>query len=128
MYLVVEISVSYLPDWVNVGQRSVRMSSPWPDNNNDNIYLFNFEYNTNSYSKNYNITDKFSQNRRRHVYFFDCKMALRQFTFSNGEILPLVDYGLELKLEVTYTGDVPWANLTLTSITALSFDFVLKKL
>ena len=32
--------------------------------NNDNIHLFNVEYNINSYSNNYNIANKFRQNFR----------------------------------------------------------------
>ena len=37
-------------------------------------------------------------------------------------------YGAAVKLEITYTGEVPRANFTLTSIAAPSFDFVLRKL
>ena len=51
------------------------------------IYLFNVKYNTNSYTKNYNIANKFRQNPRRRVYCFDCKIPLRSFTFNSVEIL-----------------------------------------
>ena len=91
--------------------------------------LFNVEYNTNSYNKSHNIANKFRQNPRRHVDCLDWKNnVFRLFIFSNGAILPRGDYGALVKLEVTYIGALPWAHLTLTSITAPSFDFVLKKL
>ena len=74
----------------------------------------------NSYNKNYKIVNQFRQNPRRYVYCFDCKMALRPFTFSKGAILPRVDYEAAVKLEITYIGEVPWIYLTLTSITVPS--------
>ena len=55
-------------------------------------------------------------------------MPLRPFTFNNGAILQLVDYRAAVKLETTYVGKLPRANLTLASVTAPSFDFLLKKL
>ena len=83
------------------------------------IHLFNVEYNTDSYNKNYNMAKKFLQNPRRHLYCFHCKLALRSFTFNNGAILPYVKYGAAVKLEVSYIGEVPGANLTLASICLL---------
>ena len=53
---------------------------------------------------------------------FDCKMAFRPIAFDRRV------YGAAVKLEITYTGEVPRANFTLTSIAAPSFDFVLRKL
>ena len=49
-------------------------------------------------------------------------MAFRPIAFDSRA------YGAAVKLEITYTGGVPRANLTLTSIAAPSFDFVLRKL
>ena len=59
-------------------------------------------------------------------------MELRLLAFNNSTIVLHVVaqfcYGAAVKLEITYIGEVPSANLTLTSITAPSFDFVLKML
>ena len=56
-------------------------------------------------------------------------MALKSSAFNNGAILSRVDFGAAVKLEeITYISEAPWANLTLTSITVPSFDFVLKNL
>ena len=55
-------------------------------------------------------------------------MALIPFAFNNGAILQRVDYGAAIKLEITYIADVPWVYLTLTSISAPIFDFVLNLL
>ena len=52
-------------------------------------------------------------------------MEPRPFSFNNVKIVLRIDYGAAVKLKTTYTGEV---SLTLTSITALRFDFVLKKL
>ena len=52
-------------------------------------------------------------------------MAPRPFSFNNGRILLCIDYGAAVKLKTTYIGEVPF---TLTSITALRIDFVLKRL
>ena len=54
-------------------------------------------------------------------------MELRPFTFNNSAILPRVDYGAVVKLEITYSSEAPWTYLTLTSIRAPNFDFALKK-
>ena len=35
----------------------------------------------------------------KNIYCFDCKMALKPFTFSNGAILPRVNCGAAVKLE-----------------------------
>ena len=48
------------------------------------------------------------------------------FILNKGAILPHVDLGAEVTLEITDTGKVPWANLMLISIATLSFDFVLR--
>ena len=48
-------------------------------------------------------------------------------TFINFKI-SRADYGAAVKLEITNTEKETGANLILTSITALSFVFVLKKL
>ena len=48
------------------------------------------------------------------------------FILNKGAILPPVDLGAEVTLEITDTGKVPWANLILISIATLSFDFVLR--
>ena len=50
---------------------------------NNNIHLFNVQYNINSYDKNYDIANKFRQNPRRHVYCFDYKVTLRAFTMDD---------------------------------------------
>ena len=53
---------------------------------------------------------------------FDCKMAFRPIAFDSRV------YGAAVKLEITYTGEIPCANFTLASIAAPSLDFVLRKL
>ena len=51
-------------------------------------------------------------------------MALWPFTFINDENLPHVDYGAAVKLKISYTDEVCLAYLTLSSITASSYDIV----
>ena len=70
------------------------------------ISLFNVEYNTNSYNKNYNIANNFKINPRQHVYCFDCKIVLRAFIFNYGSLFPRVDYGVAIKLQITYVSKV----------------------
>ena len=94
-------------------------------NDNNNIHLI--PNTVNNYNKNYNIANTFWQNPRWHVFCCECKMALRPLPINNGAILPHVDYGATVRLEITYIGEVPWAYLTVTFITAQSFGFVLKK-
>ena len=53
-------------------------------------------------------------------------MVLKPFILNKGVVLPHVDLGAEVTLEITDTGKVPWANLILISIATLSFDFVLR--
>ena len=77
------------------------------NNNDNNNNLFNVKYNTNSYSNNCNIANKFRQNPKQHVYCFDCKIALKPFTFNNDAILPRVDYEAAVKLDITYIGEMP---------------------
>ena len=98
------------------------------NNNNNNIIFIYVEYNTNSYHKNYHISNKFRQNSRRCVHCFDCKMAPEPFPFNNGNISSSADYKAAVKLKITYIDEVPRVNLKLASITAPNFDFVLKKL
>ena len=40
-------------------------------------------------------------------FCFECKMALRRFPINNDAILPHVDYGATVRLEITYIGEVP---------------------
>ena len=55
------------------------------------------------------------QNPERHVYCFDCKMVFRPLQFNNGAILPRAEkqfyYRAAVKLEITYIGEGPSANL-----------------
>lgn len=51
-------------------------------------------------------------------------MVQRPFSFNNGAIFPRADFGGAVKLEITNIGEAHWASLT--PITALSFDFVVK--
>ena len=50
-------------------------------------------------------------------------LALKPFTFNKGEIFPRVEFGVAVKLQITYIGKRHWGNLTLTSIAALIFYF-----
>ena len=61
----------------------------------------NFEYNTNGHNKNYNIAKKCQKKSRRQLYCFDYKMALKEFTFKNREILSRVDCEPAANLEIT---------------------------
>ena len=53
-------------------------------------------------------------------------MVLKPFILNKGVVLPHVDLGAEVTLEITDIGKVPWANLILISIATLSFDFILR--
>lgn len=92
------------------------------------IEILQMQYNVNSCKKNYYIANKFWLKWRQHFYCFYYKMVLKTFTSNNGAILPLVDYVPEIYPVITYIGEEPWANLTLTSSTVPSFDFLLKNL
>ena len=77
------------------------------NSNNNNIHLCNVEYNKDTYSNNYNISNKCRQNPRRYVYCFACKITLRPFMFNSGAISSRLDYRAAVKIEITYTGEVP---------------------
>ena len=53
-------------------------------------------------------------------------MVLKPFIVNKGVVLPHVDLGAEVTLEITDIGKVPWANLILISIATLSLDFILR--
>ena len=93
------------------------------------IYLTSFQIRTDSYkSKNFHKVNKIWPCPRRHMHCFNWKRAFRSFTVCNSAILPFVNFGSQNKLKITNIRNMSWANLTLTSATVPSFDFIFKEL
>ena len=57
---------------------------------------------------------------------FTVKWHLGDLHLTNSTILPRVDYGAAVKLEITYTGQVTWAKFDNDIYNSSKFDFVLK--